>query len=113
VNLSIESISSTIQGSSFADSKVPDTTAEHFALAKQYQEKADSARKEAADHRKMAEDYKNSVAAAHDKQGQKNPWVVKMEKHCAGIAASAEKLAAEYQKSADFHTLRGKEAQGK
>jgi hypothetical protein len=97
----------------WAEAKVPNTPEEHFALAKQYKEKADGYRKEAADHRQMAEAYKNSVANAQDKRGQKNPFIVKMEKHCNAIATAAEKLATENEKAADYHTLRGKELQGK
>jgi hypothetical protein len=96
-----------------AEPKVPSTPEEHFALAKQYKEKADGYRKEAADHRQMAEAYKNSVANAQDKRGQKNPFVVKMEKHCNALATAADKLATENDKAADYHTFRGKELQGK
>jgi hypothetical protein len=95
------------------DAKVPTTTEEHFALAKQYQEKAAAHRKEAQEHRDMAEAYKRSAQDARKGFGQRNPWVVKMEKHCAAIAATADKLAAEDEKAAEFHTLRGKELQGK
>lgn len=94
--------------------KVPSTPAEHMALAKQYQEKAASYRKEANDHRAMAESYRQSAANAQDRgRGQKNPFVVKMEKHCAALAGDAEKLAVDNEKAADFHTLRAKELQGK
>ena len=94
--------------------KVPTTPEDHFALANQYKEKADGYRKEAADHRAMAETYKKTVANSQsERHGQKDPWVAKMEKHCAAIAEAAEKLAVENEKAADFHTLRGKELQGK
>ena len=94
--------------------KVPSTPEEHFALAKQYKEKADGYRKEAADHRAMAEAYKKTVASSQaERHGQKDPWVAKMEKHCGAIAEAADKLAVENEKAADFHTLRGKELQGK
>jgi hypothetical protein len=36
-----------------------------------------------------------------------------MEKHCAALAAAADKLAIENEKAADFHNLRAKELQGK
>ena len=93
--------------------KVPATPEEHFALAKKYQEQADAARKQAAEHRAMAEAAKNSTANAHIKHGQKDPRVAKMEKHCAALVTAADKLAEENQKAAEFHTLRGKELQGK
>lgn len=103
-------------GSSFAmaESKVPTTPAEHFALAKEYTQKAETYRKEAGEHKKMAAAYRNSPANAPLKaRGDKNPAVEKMEKHCNAIVTAAEKLATENEKAADFHTLRGKELQGK
>ena len=36
-----------------------------------------------------------------------------MEKHCLAIAADADKMAADAEKAAEFHTLRAKEVQGK
>jgi len=97
-----------------ADVKVPSTPEEHFALAKQYKDKADGYRKEAADHRAMAEAYKKTVASSQsERHGQKDPWVAKMEKHCDAIATTADKLAVENEKAADYHTLRAKELQGK
>lgn len=97
-----------------AESKVPSTPEEHFALAKQYKEKAEAYRKEVKEHQDMAAAYKNGPANAHEKgHGQKNPFVVKMEKHCAAIAAKAEALAKENEKAAEYHDLRGKELQGK
>jgi len=97
----------------FAAPKVPATPEDHFALAKQYQEKAAVYRKEAADHREMAETYRKSTINAHEAHGQKNPSVAKMEKHCKAIATKADALATENDKAADYHTLRGKELQGK
>lgn len=93
--------------------KVPATAEDHFALAKQYQEKATTYRKEAQDHREMAAAARESALNAHKAHGQKDPSVAKMEKHCAALSAAADKLATENQKAADFHTLRGKELQGK
>ena len=95
------------------DAKVPATAEEHFAMAKQYQEKAAAHRKEAQEHRDMAEAARRSAKDAHKGYGQRDPSVVKMEKHCAAIAAAADKLAVEDEKAADFHNLRGKELQGK
>jgi hypothetical protein len=96
------------------EAKVPTTTEEHFALAKSYQEQAAAHHKEAQEHRDMAAAYKKSGitsnAVAH---GQKDPRIDKAVKHCDAIAAAAEKLATEDEKAADFHTLRGKELQGK
>lgn len=98
----------------FAAPKVPSTPAEHSALAKQYRDKAATYKKEAAEHREMAAEYKKSrLGGAHEAQGQKDPKVVEMEKHCAAIATKADALAVENEKAADFHDLRAKELKGK
>jgi hypothetical protein len=96
----------------FADeAKVPATTAEHEALAKQYKEQAAQYKKVAAEHEAMAAAY----AKVHpdSKGGVKNAWNEKMQKHCKALAADANKLAADAEKAADFHTMRAKELQGK
>jgi len=97
---------------SFADdAKVPTTTAEHENLAKQYQEQATQFKKVADDHRAMAAAY--GKAHPDSKGGVKNPWNVKMQKHCMMLAKDADKVATNAQKAADFHTARGKEVEGK
>jgi hypothetical protein len=90
----------------------PDTVADHMAQAQSYKQKASAYRKEAAEHRAMAEEYRKSVPGP-TKGGIENPWAKKMEAHCYAIVADAEKLAADADKAADFHTLRAKELQGK
>ncbi len=92
--------------------KIPQTAADHLALAKSYQEKAAAYRKEVADHKAMAEAYKKSSAPGGKSTGE-NPWAKKMEEHCRAIAADAEKLAVDADKAAEFHMLRAKELQGK
>lgn len=94
-----------------AQVKIPQTPEDHFALAKRYQEQAAANRQLAAEHRAMAEEYKKSIAPP-TKAGP-NPYGKKMEAHCLTIAKDAEKLAADADKAAEFHTLRGKELQGK
>jgi hypothetical protein len=97
---------------SFAEeAKVPTTTAEHEALAKQYKDQGAQYKKTADEHRAMAAAY--AKANPDSKGGVKNPWNEKMQKHCKALAADADKLAADAEKAADFHTLRGKELQGK
>ena len=95
-----------------AQPKAPESAADHLALAKSYQEKATAYRKEAAEHKAMAEAYKKSVPPP-PKSGGENPFAKKMEAHCRAIAADAEKLAADDEKAAEYHTLRAKELQGK
>ena len=95
------------------DVKIPQTTAEHEAMAKQYKDQAAQYKKVADDHRAMAEAYKKTIAMPVSKGGQKNPWLAKMEKHCAALAKDADKLAADAEKAADYHSMRAKELQGK
>jgi hypothetical protein len=99
---------------SFAqEAKVPQSAADHQAMAKQYTDQAAQFKKVADEHRAMAEAYKKSFAAPAAKAGQKNPWVAKMEKHCAMLSKDADKLAADATKAAEYHTLRAKELEGK
>ena len=93
--------------------KVPTTVADHEALAKQYKDIAAQNKKIAEEHRAMAEAAKKNSMNAHAAQGQKDPNTEKMVKHCMALASAADKLAAEAQKSADYHELRAKELQGK
>ena len=95
------------------DVKLPQTPAEHEAMAKQYKDQAAQYKKVADDHRAMAAAYKKTIAMPESKTGQKNPLLVKMEKHCAALAKDADKLAADAEKAADYHTMRAKELQGK
>lgn len=95
-----------------AEPKMPESAADHLALAKSYQEKAVAYRKEAAEHKAMAESYKKSVPGPSKGTGE-NPWAKKMEAHCRAIEKDAEKLATDAEKAAEFHTLRAKELQGK
>jgi hypothetical protein len=89
-----------------------DTAADHLALAKKYTDKATDYRKEAADHKTMAEEYKKGTAGP-SKSGTPNPWAKKMEAHCSKIAKDAEALAVDAEKMAEFHAARAKELQGK
>ena len=82
-----------------------------MTLAKSYAEKAAAYRAEAEHHRQMAEAYKKSVATTP--KAPANPWATKMHRHCMAFVKDAEKLAADAQKAADYHTLRAKELEGK
>jgi hypothetical protein len=101
-----------VSGASLADDvKIPETAADHEALAKTYKDQAAQYRKTSEDHKKMAAAYKKNTAP--EVKGQPNPWAQKMAKHCAALSKSAEKLAADADKAAEFHTFRAKETQGK
>jgi hypothetical protein len=91
--------------------KVPTTTAEHEALAKQYRDQAAQYKKVADEHRAMAAAYANAHQPTNGPTA--NTSNVKMQKHCQAIAKDADKLAADSEKAADYHTMRGKELQGK
>jgi hypothetical protein len=103
----------TATGSFAEEAKVPETAAEHQAMAKQYTDQAAQFKKVADDHRAMAEAYKKSLTMPTSKAGQKNPWLAKMEKHCGMLAKDADKVAADATKAAEYHTLRAKELEGK
>jgi hypothetical protein len=97
-----------------AEPKLPATAEDHFALAKQYEQQAATHHKASQEHREMAEAFRK--ANSQPRKGwdsSKNSKVDAMDKHCDAIAKAEEKLATEDQKAADFHTLRGKELQGK
>ena len=105
-------VSAAFATATFADEmKLPMTAAEHEAMAKSYKEQAAQYKKVADDHRAMAEAYKKAHPDA--KGGAKNPFNEKMQKHCAALAKDADKLAADAEKAADYHTMRAKELQGK
>jgi hypothetical protein len=81
--------------------KLPETAADHAALAKTYDEKAAEYTQDADYHRKMAALYKTS----NEKDA------ATMRKHCAAIAKDDDKLANESKTMADYHRLRAKEMQ--
>ena len=93
------------------DAKVPSTTAEHEVLAKQYKEQAAQYKKVGDEHRAMAVAY--GKEHPDSKGNVKNGFNEKMQKHCSMLAKDADKLSADAEKSADYHTMRGKELQGK
>ncbi len=91
--------------------KLPQTAAEHQAMAKSYEEKVAAWRAEAAYHREMAAAYKK--AHPDRKSGAANSWAIEMEKHCMNIEKEVQKAASEADELAKFHRLRAKELEGK
>ena len=91
--------------------KLPQTAADHEALAKSYKDQATQYKKVAEEHKAMAAAYAKSHPDT--KGGVKNPFNEKMQKHCKMLAADADKLASDAEKAAEYHTLRAKELQGK
>ncbi len=89
---------------------MPQTTDEHSAMAESYKQKAATYRQDADMHRQMLAEYKKG--AVHIKQGE-NPWVTKMRLHCEKYIADADRLAADADEFAKFHTMRAEELRGK
>ena len=94
---------------------VPGTAEEHLTRAAAYKDKAAQYRKEAEEHRKMFADYKaqQNLPALQTKTGRELPWIAKMRKHCESYMKQAERMAAEAERFAEFHRMRGEEMQGK
>jgi hypothetical protein len=96
----------------FAEVSVPETAADHQALAKQYSDEATAFRKVAAEQREKAATY-NKGTAGPSKSGTPNPWAKKMADQCGKMVSGAETLAVDAQKSAEYHTLRAQELAGR
>jgi len=69
------------------------TKADHEALASQYAKQAESAKADAATHRKMGEAYKGQPATS----GGKSTGVSAMPQHCDKLAKSFEEQATMYE----------------
>lgn len=82
------------------EAKVPESAADHAALAKHYDEKAAEWRREATYHQEMAAAYKKSGGNPSD--------VATMERHCTKISKNAEGMAEEAKVMADYHRLRSR-----
>lgn len=80
--------------------KVPESAADHAAIAKHYDEKAAEWRREAIYHQEMAAAYKKSRGNPSD--------IATMERHCMKISKDAERMAEEAKVMADYHRLRSK-----
>ena len=105
-------IFSAVGGAAVADDmKMPASAADHEAMARSYKDQAASFRKTSEDHKKMAVEYKKTLAPGV--KGQPNPWGTKMSKHCMVLSKDAEKMAVDADKAADFHTFRAREIEAK
>jgi hypothetical protein len=91
--------------------KVPQTAKDHYDLAKKYENQFAELRGEIAMHREMLAEFNKGVAK-NPKAGE-NPYSKNMRLHCDKYIKAAEALASEAADSAKFHTLRGKELEGK
>jgi hypothetical protein len=96
-----------------AEFKMPETAADHEALAKKYDESAAEYRKVAAEHRDMA-----AAARSYTEEFRGHPTAgskaaAEMVKHCSTIINDANKLAKDAEDEAKFHRARAKELAGK
>jgi hypothetical protein len=89
---------------------MPQTAAEHTAMADSYTKKAAEYRQDAQFHRQMLADYKKGVAVA-TKSPVENSWIAKERIHCEKYIKDAEQLATDDDQFAKFHTMRAKEVQ--
>jgi hypothetical protein len=92
--------------------KVPQTAQEHHERAAQYRKAAEEQRQEVRAHKKMLADYSKTVAKNPKDTGE-NSYVKKMRLHCENYIKAAEALAQEADEMAKYHTMRGKEMEGK
>jgi hypothetical protein len=98
-----------MSGVAHAADKVPETPAEHQQAADAYKKKAEGHRAEAAMHRSMAEMYHTQIKPVEKAKSSKpNPWLINMIKHCKGMAAKADELAAIEEKAAELHAAQAK-----
>jgi hypothetical protein len=92
------------------DPRPPQTAEEHRARADRYKKKAAEYRQEANAHRKMLADYASRMAPM---PRQENPWLKKMRVHCQQYIKSADALAREADRFAEYHSLRAAEMEGR
>lgn len=91
--------------------KLPETTAEHAAMADQYEAKGKAWRAEVEFHQQMMAEYKKSHPDR--KSGARSQAAIEMEKHCKNIIAHAKPLADEADFMVRYHRARAKELEGK
>jgi hypothetical protein len=92
--------------------KVPQTAQDHYALADHYKKEAAELRGEIQKHNYMLAEYSKGVAKNVKEPGE-NGYVKTMRLHCEKYIKAAGELLTEDEDLAKFHTLRGKELEGK
>lgn len=93
----------------FADDTA-DAVAYHKQKAAEYQEKIAAQDAIIAEHQQMPKDYKSRFAI-NPKVGPPSA-VTKMEAHCNTIVQDTQKVKADLQEFADWHSMRASELQG-
>jgi hypothetical protein len=113
----LEPIEARPEGSARGERRVEEpremTAEEHLLLAREHGQRAAGFRKEAMEHRRRAELLRTSPLNAHVALGQSDPRVERMLRRLRALADAADRQAAESQKAADYHELRGKELHGR
>ena len=94
--------------------ETPQTAEEHFARAAFFRGKADSYRAEAETHRNTIARREQTRAHPIHKttSRRKAPWIPRMRARHARYIEAAELFAAEADRIADFHEMRGEEMRG-
>ena len=92
--------------------KVPETAEDHYEMAEHYQKIEAQTRQEIEMHKKMLTEFSQGMARS-SKDRNENPYLKNMRLHCEKYIKAAETLAREAAESAQFHTLRAKELEGK
>jgi hypothetical protein len=100
------------QGDTTFKMKVPETAKDHYEMAEHYRKIEAQTRQEIATHQKMLAEFSQGVAKS-PKDRIENPYIRNMRLHCDKYIKAAESLAREAAESAQFHTLRAKELEGK
>jgi hypothetical protein len=100
------------QGNSAREIKVPVTAKDHYEMAEYYRKIEAQARQEVEMHKKMLAEFSKGVAKS-SKSPTENPYIKNMRLHCEKYIKATETLADEAAESAEFHTLRAKELEGK
>jgi hypothetical protein len=108
--LSIDSRAAAQDGAHQA--KVPQTAQDHYALADHYKKEATELRGEIQKHNDMLAEYSKGVAKNAKDPGE-NGYIKSMRLHCEKYIKAAGELLTEDEDLAKFHTLRGKELEGK
>jgi hypothetical protein len=89
--------------------KMPVTAADHRALAEQYHQKAGTLRQEARDDREMAQAYLRKDGKVAQWTGEQEARLSKMVASLREMAAFADKMADDAERTADYHKLRATE----
>jgi hypothetical protein len=95
-----------------ADVRVPQSPQDHAELAGLYQRLAAQQRGRAESLRKALAAQIQRIAVLPNKTGVESPWVTKVKREAQPEISQAETVAAEAERSANYHRMRAKELEG-